>query len=134
MHLSFCVSFVCPSVHHTLFLNHLAKFNQNCFITFSHGKGVGKQHHFLVCPSICAFIISPSVCNAISQTTRQKSTKLATSRPLMVRCAKATSFFHASVCLSVHLSSFICLSCYLLHFWAKFNQLCCMTSPQGKGV
>ena len=44
---------ICPSCY--LLLNHRVEFNQTCYITSPHGKGVREQHFFLcVCRlSIC---------------------------------------------------------------------------------
>ena len=47
---------ICPS--HYLLLNQWVEFNQTCYITFPHGKGLQEQHYFLLrssvwCPSIC---------------------------------------------------------------------------------
>ena len=42
---------ICLSCY--LLLNHWVEFNQTCYITSPHGKGVQEQHYFSVCPSIC---------------------------------------------------------------------------------
>ena len=49
---------ICLSCY--LLLNHWAKFNQTCYITSSHGKGVRKQHYFSVCLSVHHPPICPS--------------------------------------------------------------------------
>ena len=53
-----------PSIRlsHNLLLNPLAEFNQTCYITSPHGKGVGEQHYF----SIYCLSVRPSVCHTIS--------------------------------------------------------------------
>ena len=54
--------FVCPSCY--LLLNHQVEFNQTCYITSPHGKGVREQH-YLFCPfGIRASVIRPSVINS----------------------------------------------------------------------
>ena len=40
---------ICPSPY--LLLTHWAEFNQTCFITSPHGKGVQEQHYFSMLPS-----------------------------------------------------------------------------------
>ena len=65
-----------------------------------------------------------------SKTTGRKSTKLATSLPLMVRvCKNKIIFLCVRPCVR---RSSICMSHYLLlNHWAEFNQSCHITSPHG---
>ena len=52
-----------PSICQSGYLpNHWAKFNQTCFMTCPHGKGVWEQHYF----SLRASRVSPFICHAIS--------------------------------------------------------------------
>ena len=52
--------FICPSRY--LLLNHQVEFNQTCYITSPHGKGVREQH-YLFCPFVHSCIRHPSICD-----------------------------------------------------------------------
>ena len=90
------------SLSRYLLLNHWAEFNQTCYITSPHGKGVREQHNFFLRPSV-----RPSASCYFFQTTGRKSTKFATSLPRMVRMCMRNSILsiRASVHLSVTLST-----------------------------
>ena len=76
------------STHVSATLYHWAEFNQTCYITSPHGKGVREQHYFSVHPSIC-----PSRYLLVNYW----ATKLATSLPLMVIvCESNINIFQAS--------------------------------------
>ena len=162
-HLSICLS-------HCLLLNHWAKFNQTCYITSPHVKGVGEQHFFFLCtchPSIglscylllnlwaefnqTCYITSPHGKSVQEQHyfsvrpwSVHLSIKLSPPKPLgriqpnllhhfpsWLGCARATLFFHVSICPCIRHPS-ICLSCYLLlNYRADFNQTCYITFPHG---
>ena len=44
------LALICQSCYHRV------EFNQTCYITSPHGKGVREQHHFSACPSVRASI------------------------------------------------------------------------------
>ena len=63
--LFFCPSGICPSCY--LLLNHWAEFNQTCYMTSPHGKGVGEQ----VRPSIMLLATlakSVGICDGVPST------------------------------------------------------------------
>ena len=79
------------------------------------------------------FVIRLFICHAISLTTGRNSTKIATSRPLMVRVCESNIIFPC-VRACIHRPT-VCLSCFLLlNLWAEFNLSCYITSVHGKGV
>ena len=119
-------SFVCLSV--TLSLNHWTEFNQTCFVTFPHGKGVLEQHYFSVRPSFRVSVGRPS--RYILKQLGGIQLHLLHHFPSWEGCVRATLFF----CVSVYPSS-IHLSVTLLPTpWTEFNQTCYITFPRGKGV
>ena len=109
------------------------QFNQTCYFTCPHVKGMREQHYFSVRPSFRASVVRPSVRLAISsKTIWRNSTKLASSNPRMVRVCESKLFFQ---CVRPSVRRSICLSRYLLlNCKAEFNQTCFITSPHGKGV
>ena len=104
-----------------------AEFNQTCYITTRHGKGVREQHHFSMRPSFVH--LSVTLSPAISQGGIQLN--LLHHSPPMVGVLKSNIIFP---CPCVRRPS-ICLPCYLLlNHWAEFNHTCYITSPRVKGV
>ena len=100
---SVCRSSICPSSY--LLLNHSAEFNQICYITSPHSKGVKEQHCFSVCPSmrptsihLFVKLVPPKLPGGIQPELRHEL-------PSWLGCARATLFFERP---------FICPSRYLL--------------------
>ena len=148
---------ICPSRY--LLLSHRAEFNQTCYITSPHGKGVREQHNFLcvrssvrasvVRPSVChpillhllmvrvaratffrASVVRPSVRHAISSyTTGWNFTKFAAPLPLMVRVCESSITFPCVRRPSICSSRF-----RLLNHWAEFNETYYITFSHCKGV
>ena len=118
---SACVSrpSICQSRY--LLLNHWADFNQTCYITYPHGKGVQEQHYFSVCPFIC-----PSRYLLLNH------------RPEFNQTCYIT-FPHGKgvrkqYYISIFLSGNVLSRYLLLNHWLEFNQTCYMASPHGKNV
>ena len=112
---------ICPSRY--LLLNHWAEFNQTCYITFPHGKGVREQHYFSVRPSnvhLSVALSPPKPLGGIQP-------NLLHHFPSHGKGMREQHYF------SVRPS--ICPSCYLLlNHRAEFNQTCYITSPHRYGV
>ena len=55
MFIHLCIHLLSICLSYYLFLNHWVEFNQTCYITCPHGKGVREQHFFpcIHGPSIC---------------------------------------------------------------------------------
>ena len=121
---------VCPSCY--LLLNHWVELNKTCYmyITWIYGKGVQEQHYFSMCPLIRVSVIHPFVCHTTPKPLGRTPPNLLHHFPSWLGYARATLFFHVSVCLCRRLLS-ICLSHYLLNHWAEFNQTCYITSRHG---
>ena len=114
------IIFLCvrrPSIclSHYLLLNHWAEFNQTCYITSPHGKGVQEQYYFSVRSSSVHLSVTLSPPKPLGRI----QSNLLHHFPLWLGCARATLFFRVSV---------------LLNHWAEFYQTCYITSPHGKGV
>ena len=116
-----------------LLLNHRAEFNQTCYMTSPHGKGVQEQHYV---SSIRPSVQRPSICLScylfLNHWMEFNQTCYMTS--LMVRYCESNIIFPPSIHLASVCQS-ICLShCLLPNHWVEFNQTCYMISPHGKGV
>ena len=108
--------FICPPRYPLL--NHLAKFNQACFITSPHGKGVREKHYFSVRP------LSVHLSVTLSPNSTKRTTSL-----LMVRVCESNIIFPSVW------RPFICRSRYFLfNHGAICNETCYMTFHHGKGV
>ena len=111
-------------------LNHWAEFYQPCYITSPHGKGVQEQYYISVhlSPVYLSVTLSPPKPLGGIQPNLQHHF------PSWFGCARATLFFHVSICPSVHHLSIYLLRYLLLNHWAEFSQTCYITYPHGKGV
>ena len=103
---------LCPSRY--LILNHWAKFNQACYITFPHGKVENNIIFPPTCPSRFLFL-----------NTGRNSTKLVTPLPLMVRLRENNIIFPCAR-QSIYPSLYL-----LLNYRAELNQTCNIASPHG---
>ena len=101
LHVSIRAFVVHPSVCHLL--NHWAKFNQTCYITTPHGKGVREQHYFFVHLSFIHLSVMPSPPKPLSRI----QPHLLHHFPSWLGSARTTLFFCPSVW-----GQFICPSSY----------------------
>ena len=123
-HASVCLCVHCPSIclSRYFLLNNWAEFNQTCYITFPHGKGVREQHYFSVRPSnvhLSVALSPPKPLGGIQP-------NLLHHFPSHGKGMREQHYF------SVRPS--IWPSCYLLNHRAEFNQTCYITSPHRYGV
>ena len=114
-------------------LNHWVEFNQTCYITFLHGKGVREQHNLSVRPSVRPSVRLSSLHLSVKLSPSKQlggiQPKLATLHPAMVRVYESNIIFpcvrRPTICPSHYL---------LLNHWAELNQTCFITSSHGKDV
>ena len=125
--LCICRPSLCPSRY--LLLNLWVEFNQTCYITSPHGKGVQEQHHFLcVRPCVCHLSICLSCYFLLNHSVEFNQTCYITSPD--GKGVREQHFFFPCV----RRPSICPLGYHLLNHWVEFNQTCFITSPHGKGV
>ena len=114
---------ICPSCYRIL--EHRVEFNQTCYISSPHGKGL--QHYLSVHPSIC------SPCYLLLNYLAEFNQTCCITSPHGKGVLEQHYF---TVCSSIHFPS-IYPSHYLLsNHWVEFNQTCYMyiTYPHSKGL
>ena len=86
-----------PSAYLTCYLlNHWVEFNQTCYMTSPHDKGVWEQYYFSFCPMWSSDGVRRSlfICHAVFlKTTGQNLTKLATWHPLVIMICQGNIIF-----------------------------------------